>query len=328
MSKLENNSEVLNNILVKLGNKNFGTNPSDWILTLADGSTITGIANVMRMLTSTAEVIKITDADGIMQWECVCPGLDNALEFASTSAFSIQVPKPGWDGTMEYNNSNGWVTWDGSVIQSGMIDGRQRIYIRGTGNTKVSGNGNGYRWRLTGTDIECNGNIENLLDYTTVIAGEHPTMADNCYGFMFYNCTSLTTAPSLPATTLTDNCYNSMFQDCTSLTTAPSLPATTLTDNCYRSMFQGCTSLITVPSLPATTLTNYCYYSMFQDCTMIKLSTTETDTYTIPYRIPMDGKGTGGSYSVGYMFSGTGGTFASAPTINTTYYLDSSNTIV
>ena len=50
---------------------------------------------------------------------------------------------------------------------------------------------------------------------------------------MFSNCTSLTSAPSLPATTLADYCYEDMFYGCTSLTTAPSLPATTLATNCY-----------------------------------------------------------------------------------------------
>ena len=34
-----------------------------------------------------------------------------------------------------------------------------------------------------------------------------------------------------------------MFAGCTSLTTAPELPATTLADYCYMSMFQGCTKL-------------------------------------------------------------------------------------
>jgi hypothetical protein len=46
---------------------------------------------------------------------------------------------------------------------------------------------------------------------------------------MFDGCTSLTTAPALPATTLAANCYSYMFYGCTSLTSAPALPATTLT---------------------------------------------------------------------------------------------------
>ena len=86
---------------------------------------------------------------------------------------------------------------------------------------------------------------------------------------MFQNCTSLTTAPQLPATTLANNCYQQMFQDCTSLTTAPELPATTLARGCCRSMFYGCTSLTTAPVLSATTLTDYCYHQMFQGCTSL-----------------------------------------------------------
>jgi hypothetical protein len=95
------------------------------------------------------------------------------------------------------------------------------------------------------------------------------TLADYCYQSMFRNCTSLTTAPSLPATTLANYCYESMFEGCTSLTTAPSLPATTLAPSCYTGMFFGCTSLTTAPSLPATTLADYCYQSMFRGCTSL-----------------------------------------------------------
>ena len=93
------------------------------------------------------------------------------------------------------------------------------------------------------------------------------TLADNCYSSMFDGCTSLVNAPELPATTLADNCYSSMFYGCTSLTTAPTLPATTLVDGCYSSMFYGCTSLTTAPTiLPATTLASSCYYNMFYNC--------------------------------------------------------------
>ena len=60
-----------------------------------------------------------------------------------------------------------------------------------------------------------------------------------------------------------------MFSGCTSLTTAPELPATTLAHRCYNSMFYGCTSLTTAPELPATTLANYCYIYMFHRCTKL-----------------------------------------------------------
>ena len=83
---------------------------------------------------------------------------------------------------------------------------------------------------------------------------------------MFGGCSSLTTAPALPATELSLNCYNSMFSGCTSLTTSPVLPATTLASNCYRNMFNSCTNLTTAPVLPATTLASECYAAMFQNC--------------------------------------------------------------
>ena len=95
------------------------------------------------------------------------------------------------------------------------------------------------------------------------------TLTDNCYSFMFQNCTSLTVAPELPATTLGDYCYLAMFFGCTSLTEAPELPATTLVQNCYDGMFYGCGSLITAPELPATRLANSCYREMFSNCTSI-----------------------------------------------------------
>ena len=60
---------------------------------------------------------------------------------------------------------------------------------------------------------------------------------------MFYGCTSLTTAPVLPATSLASSCYTNMFRYCLSLTTVPELPATSLTTYCYYNMFYGCSSL-------------------------------------------------------------------------------------
>lgn len=124
------------------------------------------------------------------------------------------------------------------------------------------------------------------------------------------------------------SCFRFMFNDCTSLTTAPELPATTLSQSCYYSMFKGCTSLIAIPTLPATILSNYCYYEIFSGCAKIKLSATQTGTYTQEYRVPVIGTGTTASLALGNMFFNTGGTFTGTPEINTTYYLDSSNAIL
>ena len=115
--------------------------------------------------------------------------------------------------------------------------------------------------------VESHGNINSLLSKTNW--NEITTLPEYCYYQMFFGCTSLTTAPELPATTLANYCYQNMFFGCTNLTTAPALPATTLLDYCYSSMFYGCTSLTTAPALPATTLANYCYSYMFGGCTSL-----------------------------------------------------------
>ena len=97
----------------------------------------------------------------------------------------------------------------------------------------------------------------------------------NTFAGLFYGNTGLTDASGLllPATTLALSCYQNMFYDCASLTNAPSLPATTLAGSCYESMFKSCTSLTTAPELPATTLAQYCYSSMFNGCSKLSAVT-------------------------------------------------------
>ena len=190
------------------------------------------------------------------------------LSFIGNEDFTLKTynTTKNWDGTLEYStDTKTWNTWNGTEISSA----GSKLYLRGTGNTKITGSNVKYRFVFTGADtlkIACEGNIENLLDYETVSADGHPNMAVNCYNSMFYGCTALTTSPELPATTLTGACYSSMFQGCTALTTAPELPATTLADYCYNGMLYGCTSLTTAPALPATMLAEGCYFEMFLDC--------------------------------------------------------------
>ena len=195
----------------------------------------------------------------------------HCLSFIGSEGFTLKTNNTtdNWDGTLEYStDATTWSTWNGTEISSS----GNNLYLRGTGNTKITGESQNSNFVFTGTDtlkIACEGNIENLLDYKTVSAGGHPTMAPSCYRVMFFNCTALTTAPELPATTLDAYCYYYMFSGCTSLTTAPALPAITLDSGCYSYMFNGCTALTTAPKLPATTLDVACYTSMFEGCTSL-----------------------------------------------------------
>ena len=122
------------------------------------------------------------------------------------------------------------------------------------------------QFTITGGNVEASGDITSLING---IGGDCELSAD-CFSSMFDRCTSLTTAPELPATTLDYNCYNGMFKGCTSLTQAPTLPATTLAEACYENMFSGCTSLTQAPVLPATTLAEACYSQMFGGCTSLE----------------------------------------------------------
>lgn len=252
------------------------------------------------------------------------------LMFTSPESFTLSVNNAtkNWDGTLQYStDTTNWAEWDGTTTLSSVGN---RLYLRGVGNSVITGGRTttNKRWAFSGSNIGCNGNIENLLDYQTVSAGEHPVMAASCYENLFRECSSLIVAPNLLAVALSAFCYNGMFSRCTALTNVPALPATTLADACYGGMFNTCTSLITLPNLPASVLVVDCYASMFASCSKIKLSATQTGTYTQEYRIPISGTGTTASSVLSNMFYNTGGTFTGTPEINTTYYLDSSNYIV
>ena len=111
------------------------------------------------------------------------------------------------------------------------------------------------------------------------------TISESCFCEMFYGCSSLVSAPSLPATSLKISCYQKMFYDCSSLVSAPSLPAKSLQNFCYANMFTRCSSLVSAPSLPATSLRSGCYSAMFSLCVNLNyieamFTTTPNSSYT------------------------------------------------
>ena len=183
--------------------------------------------------------------------------------------------------------------WTDSTIT---LAKNQKVYMRGDNPYGLSSGMKNYsKFVMTGK-ISASGNIMSLLyptgfetkislsgkthcfdhlffgctSLTTAPVLPATTLAIDCYYNMFSGCTSLKEAPELPATTLVSGCYWRMFQNCTSLTKAPILPSTIMDWDCYASMFSGCTSLEEAPELPATTVVNRCYESMFSGCTSLK----------------------------------------------------------
>ncbi len=213
---------------------------------------------------------KVMKDDVLVACEIV-PPVPTYITFYSASPFTIKLSSTSkqWNGTIQYStNLSSWSTWTGTGTLSSANNGSGNVlYMRGTGNTAITTTVKYFV--ITGTAVSCTGNIENLLDYETVLNGEHPQMRSFCYSGMFNGCTALVSAPELPATTLMEGCYKQMFSGCTSLASAPALPATTLAASCYDEMFSGCTSLASAPVLPATTMEQYCYQKMFNGCTAL-----------------------------------------------------------
>lgn len=237
----------------------------------------------------------------------VTPASDSAISVTPNDSYYTihsKYLKYSFDG-------NTWNDWNSSVA----IEPIQKMYLKGEDdyvwNSSTSGKlitASGY-YNVGGDISSLTNEIVDVKNYTfyKLFYGDSyikdasnlilpaTTLSNNCYGDMFYGCTSLTTVPKLPATKLSINCYYEMFARCTSLVSAPELPATvlanycyqymfygcsslttapelhasTLAQNCYKGMFSRCKSLTTAPSLPATTLTNSCYNSMFSECSSL-----------------------------------------------------------
>ncbi|MBR4441367.1 MAG: T9SS type A sorting domain-containing protein [Bacteroidales bacterium] len=148
------------------------------------------------------------------------------------------------------------------------FDQGQNIFFRGYNPTTFSNSDakNSYRQFVMTGSISASGNIMSLIDPT---CKSRVVPCELCFYALFANCTSLVSAPKLPATTLANQCYRYMF-GYTRITKMPELPAMTLKDGCYKYMFEGCASLTDVFDLPATTLQNQCYKGMFYSCTSLE----------------------------------------------------------
>ena len=188
---------------------------------------------------------------------CSTDGGNNWVEYANGT--EIKLDKVG--STVSFKGKNVTTDFYKHFTMNGLIE------ASGSVTSLTDGEGNK-------TDVNLSENCYQYMFYectSLTTAPELPAkqLASYCYEYMFSGCTSLTTAPELPAEQLAKLCYAYMFSKCTSLTTAPELPAKQLASCCYGLMFNGCTSLTTAPELPAEQLAEYCYQSMFSGCTSL-----------------------------------------------------------
>ena len=165
---------------------------------------------------------------------------------------------------LQYSLNGG--TWDKYTIGTTVnLDENGYVEFKALrSNETISKSDQNYYQFAIDKKVNASGNIQSML----VEDGfkDKKDVPVQCYGFMFNNCTSLQTAPDLPATILADWCYAYMFYLCSGLQIAPQLPATTLARGCYYNMFMFCSSLKAAPDLPATTLASNCYGSTLAGC--------------------------------------------------------------
>lgn len=216
---------------------------------------------------------------------------------AEQASSTVRLAKQGSPTDVTIETSTDGITWSSytigdTVTLSNIWD---KLYMRNTSATTTgfsSGASNYYIFTL-GWSLSASGDITSLINKncTDTLNWEY------CFYRLFYNSSS-----------------NSVLK------TPPEMPATTLTNYCYSSMFFYCNWLTALPKLPATTLANWCYQQMFRYCSNIKLSATQTWSYTQEYRIPTTWTWTEWTYSLQNMFNNTWWTFTWTPTINTTYY--------
>ena len=223
---------------------------------------------------SQTRVLSLLDKAGNVISSCEVPSkelvddITKPLTFKATQDGSTVKLTGYLSYTYFQTSTDGGNTWEDYTIGTAIaLNTGDEVSFRAKNNrTSTQDLQNYFQFNMTGK-IEAWHNVMSM--YRTNDFATYESVVKYAFYRLFYNCTSLTKSPELPATTLAERCYYEMFNGCTSLAKAPELPATTLASECYRCMFNGCTSLAKAPALPATTLSYKCYYEIFKDCTSL-----------------------------------------------------------
>ena len=140
-----------------------------------------------------------------------------ALTFTATQANSTVKYVSYGSNTPDVKYSNDgriWNTWTANTDIS-LEDVGDKVYVKGNNINGFSTSTSNYtKFSMTGK-IAASENIMSLIDDDARTAKAIP--CDYCFYNMFYGCTSLESAPELPATTLADYCYSHMFFVCSAI---------------------------------------------------------------------------------------------------------------
>ena len=142
------------------------------------------------------------------------PEPENCLKLVSESSNTMTLNQKGTPPTvnLEYSlDGSTWTAWD---YANGGVTWTGALYLRGHDNTGFARSASAYNNFAFTSSVAVYGNIMYLLEYDETLTAIPATY---CFCYLFYGCTSLTTAPALPATTLAYYCYHCMFYGCTRL---------------------------------------------------------------------------------------------------------------
>lgn len=166
------------------------------------------------------------------------------LKLTMPNGGTVQLRKFGEPNAVSLEISTDGVNWQEwtPVLDdySYMLSAGQTLCIRNTSSTFVPlSTSNSDYWRFVfDNTVKASGSVMSMSCNDETIT----EIGGNGYNFvfLFYNATTLTTAPELPATILTKYCYSAIFYGCTALKTTPILPAEIIPEGSYSYMFGSC----------------------------------------------------------------------------------------
>lgn len=196
----------------------------------------------------------IVDYSDYLTFNIISGGTIN-WRLASDTEFTPTPPL-----SIDYKINNGdWITITASTGSSApyfTVNAGDSVSFRGDNKKYTIGYTNEYH-TFSGSTAYFNaeGNIMSLIDKTE-FSNMFVFEESSVFVHLFSN-TNIVKANNLllPVTSLTNNCYGSMFSNCASLTTAPELPAEIVSGitGCYQNMFDWCGNLNYIKCLAIST---------------------------------------------------------------------------
>ena len=283
-------------------------------VTPAEGYTFTqwndGDQNNPRTFTVTGDATYTATMAVDLNYFYVLPSSNGTLAYVTkyTSGTPGTVSK-----NVQYStNKTNWNNLSSTAIS--LVAG-QKVYFRSDSNSAfcIEATGTPYYARAMGFEVQ-NTSYSIGGDITTLFNGS-ATLPKKALFHFFDTETNLTSASSLSlsnVSTLGQECFRYMFWSCTSLTSIPQLPALAIDTGSYYGMFYNCSSLANACYInPAIINASGCR-DMFS-LSNASLSTTPSSTNKNIWRIPMVGTTTVASSGLRDMFNIT-------PTENTVYF--------